>query len=194
MELDAAIHDLISVFFTLLLLWTSVHKFSDRSQFVGILASYQLLPRSLLALFAPAIPLLELGLGLAWITGLQSEIVALTTATLLALYSSAIGINIVRGNTEIDCGCGLSSSKHKAAGYQKLSAGLLVRNGILILLSLCALLPGNNRILGLVDYASLAFACAVMFLIYAAFNQLLANKQLIESWRKPLLQQGDNNG
>ena len=194
MELDAAIHSLISVFFALLLLWASVHKFSDRSQFIGILASYRLLPSSLIILFALGIPLLELGLGLAWITDFQPEVVALTTAALLAVYSGAMGINILRGNTEIDCGCGLSSSKHKTAGYQKLSAGLLVRNSILVLLSLCALLPSNHRVLGMVDYASLALACVVLFLIYAALNQLLANKQLIDSWRRPLLQQGDNNG
>ena len=194
MLLDAALHNLISVFFTLLLLWASIHKFSDRLQFQGILAAYRLLPSSLLPLAALAIPLFELGLGLAWITGLQSVFVAMATAALLAVYSGAMGFNMLRGNTEIDCGCGLSSSKHKTSGYQKLSAGLLLRNAVLIILSLCAALPSNDRMLGLIDYASMALACAVLFLIYAALNQLLANKQLIDSWRRPLLEEGNSNG
>ena len=193
MEIDTAVQNLISVFFTLLLLWASIHKFSDRRQFQGILAAYQIIPNMLLPAFALAIPVLELSLGLAWITGMQAVIVASLTAGLLGLYSLAMGINILRGNIEIDCGCGLSSSKQKTAGYQKLSAGLLVRNATLILISLSVLLPSNDRVLGLLDYASIAMACAVLFLVYAAINQLLANKQLIDSWRQPLLDNGNEN-
>ena len=194
MLIDAAIVSLISVFFTLLLLWASFHKFSDRLQFQGILAAYRLVPTPVLPIIALAIPLFELGLGLAWLTGIQLQLVATCTAVLLGIYTSSIAINLIRGNVEIDCGCGLSSSKHKTAGYQKLSGGLVMRNGLLILLSLAVLLPSNARSLGFIDYASMAAACAVLFLVYAALNQLLANKQLIDSWRRPLIESSDSNG
>ncbi len=194
MIIDAAIHSLISMIFMLLLLWASIHKFSDRLQFHGILAAYRLLPAALLPLFTVTIPIIELGLGLAWLTGMQGTVVALATAALLSAYTFAMGINIVRGNTEIDCGCGLSSAKHKTAGYQRLSTGLLVRNVILICAAFAALIPSNERLLGLVDYFSVGLACLGLVLMYAAFNQLLANKQIIDSWRKDLVSNGEAHG
>ncbi|MCG8413150.1 MAG: hypothetical protein MI746_02925 [Pseudomonadales bacterium] len=194
MILDAAIHSLISVIFALLLLWASLHKFSDRLQFQGILAAYQLLPVASLPLLALFIPVVELSLGLAWLTGFQNEVVALATVALLASYTFAMGINIFRGNTEIDCGCGLSSARHKTAGYQRLSSSLLLRNLILILAASIALIPSNERLLGFIDYLNVGLASVGLVFLYAAFNQLLANKNVIDSWRKELVSSGEANG
>ena len=194
MILDAAIHSLISVIFALLLLWASLHKFSDRLQFQGILAAYQLLPVASLPLLALFIPVVELSLGLAWLTGFQNEVVALATVALLASYTFAMGIIIVRGNTEIDCGCGLSSARHKTAGYQRLSSSLLLRNLILILAASIALIPSNERLLGFIDYLNVGLASVGLVFLYAAFNQLLANKNVIDSWRKELVSSGEANG
>lgn len=194
MIIDAAIHNLISVVFTLLLLWASIHKFSDRLQFQGILAAYQLLPAALLPLFALIIPIAELVLGLAWLTGLQSNSIAVATAALLGGYTLAMGINLARGNTEIDCGCGLSSSKHKAAGYQRLSVALLLRNAVLISAAMLMMLPSNERLLGFMDYLSVGLACIGLVLVYAAYNQLLANKNIIDSWRNDSVANGETHG
>lgn len=194
MILDAAIHSLISVIFAMLLLWASLHKFSDRLQFQGILTAYQLLPAALLPLLALFIPIVELSLGLAWLTGFQNETVALATVVLLASYTFAMGINIFRGNTEIDCGCGLSSAKHKTAGYQRLSIILLLRNLVLILIASIAVIPSNERLLGFIDYLNVGLASVGLVFLYAAFNQLLANKSIIDSWRKDLVSSGEANG
>jgi len=191
MPLDTAIHFLISALFTVLLLGASLHKFSDRLRFQGILSAYNLLPSALLSTVALAIPLLELVLGLAWMTGLQTAFIALATALLLSTYTFAIAINLIRGNTEIDCGCGFSSSKDSS--FHRLSPGLLARNIMLIVLVLLTVLPSNERVLGVLDYLSAGMAGFGLLLLYGAFNQLLANKQLIDSWRKPLLQQGDDH-
>ena len=51
-------------------------------------------------------------------------------AILLGLFSVAIGINLARGRSHIDCGC------FQSALRQQLSISLLVRNGFLIALAL----------------------------------------------------------
>lgn len=194
MLIDTAIVSLVSVLFAVLLLWASFHKFADRLRFQGILAAYQILPGAVLPLAATAIPLLELVLGLAWITGVLLLETAVATAILMAAYASVMGINIARGNIHIDCGCGFSSGSQKAPGYQKLSMGLIGRNIVLMALALLILFPSNERLLGTLDYFSIAAACLGIFLLYAAFNQLLANRQIIDSWRQPLLQQEHTGG
>ena len=191
MLLDSAIQFLISALFTVMLLGASLHKFSDRLRFQGILAAYKLLPAASVAAVATAIPLVELVLGVAWMTGLQTGAVASATALLLLAYTTAIAINISRGNTAIDCGCGLRASKDSS--FHRLSFGLVARNILLIALALLALLPANERALGTLDYLSIGMAGFGLVLLYGAYNQLLANKQLIDSWRKPLLQQGEDH-
>jgi hypothetical protein len=186
--IDTAMQLLLSLLFGLLLLLASLHKISRPLQFRGILAAYRLLPPALLGLAAKIIPLVELSLGLAWLSGLEHGIVAAGTASLLALYAVAMAINISRGNTNIDCGCSFSSGKDKSG--QRLSSGLVSRNLLLALLSLTALLPGNGRELGVLDYGLLALACCALTLTYAAYNQLIANRQIIRGhW-----QGGTNHG
>lgn len=188
MIIDTALQLLVSLLFGLLLLLASLHKISRPLQFRGILAAYRLLPPALLGLAAKLIPLLELSLGLAWLSGIKHGIVAVGTAGLLALYAAAMAINISRGNTNIDCGCSFSSSKDKSG--QTLSSGLVSRNLLLALLSLSALLPGNGRDLGILDYGLLVLACCAFALAYAAFNQLVANRQILRGrW-----QGGANHG
>ncbi len=181
--MDPAPHALISIFFSVLLLGASLHKFSDRVRFQGIVSSYRLVPAPLLVTIVLGIPVLELGIGLAWLVGLQPKLVALATALLLTTYTLAIGINILRNNTEIDCGCGFSGTTDKSTSYQTLTLALPLRNILLIALALLSLLPTTHRLLGLVDYLSIALGSVVMLLLYAALNQLMANWQIINNWR-----------
>lgn len=177
MIIDSALQLLLSLLFGLLLLLASLHKMSRPLHFRGILASYKIVPQSLLTPAARIVPLIELSLGLAWLSGVNPMIVAIGTAGLLLLYAAAMALNIARGNTDIDCGCSFGSGKDKAG--QQLSSGLVARNLTLALLSLLALLPVNGRVLGLLDYGLLALACCAIALSYAALNQLLANRQFV---------------
>lgn len=194
MMLDSAIALLISLLLALLLLSASLHKFSDRQRFSGILAAYRLLPAGLIPVLAFSIPLVEMVLGLAWLSGWQLTVVTVATAALLSGYTVAIAINLARGNVEIDCGCGFSGHKDNSTGYQRLSAGLLARNGVIIAVALLMLLPSNDRMLGIFDFAYVTLACGGLLLLYAACNQLLANKQRIDSWRTPLLNERLSDG
>ena len=188
--LDPLILQIISYGFGLLFLMAASHKISNRLQFRGIVAAYQILPKSLIAVAASVLPWFEVVLGLAWfalaLQGWLVFIVPYATAMLLTGYATAIGINLLRGRTYIDCGCGFSSATRNNSNNddnQKLSSGLIVRNLMLIVAALLTTLPSNERLLGVVDLFSTIAALVAFILLYSASNQLMLNRNAIGNWR-----------
>ncbi len=182
--LDPLVIKLLSLAFALLLAGAAWHKLTDAARFRGILAAYRLLPAVLVAPAAWLFATLEIGLAAAWAIGWNPLATAAATAALLGVYTLAIGLNLLRGRTYIDCGCGFGALGESGGG-QQLSARLLLRNGVLIALTGLAALPSTGRELVLVDYAGLGGAFIVLALLYLGANQLLLNSQAINSWRKP---------
>ncbi len=178
--LDPLILKAISSGFGLLFLLAAVHKFSTAQQFHVILEEYQVMPRILAGPLARIVPLAEIVLSIGWFTGFRPGLVATVSAILLAVYTSAIGINLLRGRIHIGCGCGVAGS---AEGDHQLSSGLLLRNSILIAIALLAALPITVRSLGIVDYITFGTTLLASALLYAGANQLLANGAAIGAWR-----------
>ncbi len=178
--LDPLIVKALSAGFGLLLLLAAVHKLSARHQFLATVKDYQLLPDSMAAGIAPVIPLLEIFLGCGWIFFFHPLWIAMGSAGLFSIYTGAIAINLARGRVHIGCGCGIAGS---AEGDQHLSSGLLVRNGVLILLALLATVPVSSRTLGIIDYATVVSVLLAATLLYIAANQLLNNGAAIGAWR-----------
>ncbi len=150
-------------------LLAAVHKIRHRLAFRGILADYRLLPGPLLPLIAPLVigaEFLAAILILAPANIIPPPLAALPAAVLLFLYTGAIAVNLVRGRTGIDCGCGGAATP--------LSAWLLLRNGLLL---------GLAGIVAIIQPAPVApviylFAAAPILFFwcaYAAGNQMLAN-------------------
>ncbi len=187
--LDPLIFRLIAIAFALLLITAGLHKIGDRLRFQGILRGYQILPEHLIAPVSMTIPVVETLLGLAWAFAWQIDLVSVATAALLTAYGMAMGINLMRGRSYIDCGCGFSSLKasQNDSGVQQLSKWLVVRNLVLMVLATIASADVSDRSMGVLDYFSLVAALLALIFLYAAFNQLLVNNNAIDSWRKPLL-------
>jgi len=187
--LDPLFFRVIAAVFFLLLVAAGIHKLSDRLRFKGILAAYEILPVHLVAAVSLLIPVFEIMLGLGWLFGWQIDFVSVATVGLLTAYAMAMGINLARGRTYIDCGCGFSSAKAKKdeSGIQQLSKWLVYRNVVLILLALVAGAGEAPRSFGMLDYFSFIAAIVALIFVYSAFHQLLVNHNAIDSWRKPLL-------
>lgn len=178
--LDPLILKVISIGFGLLFLLAAAHKISTMQQFRVILEEYQVLPRILAGPLARIVPVMEIVLSIGWLTGFRPGLVATVSAVLLAVYTSAIGINLLRGRIHIGCGCGVAGS---AEGDQQLSSGLLLRNSILIAIALVAAIPTTVRSFGVVDYVTLGATLLASALLYVGANQLLANGAAIGAWR-----------
>ncbi|WP_288099116.1 MauE/DoxX family redox-associated membrane protein [Pseudomonas sp.] len=156
-----------------LLASAATHKVRAPARFARQLADYQLLPDSLVRPVARLVPLLELAIAFALLLPVSRGWAALSAASLLALYASAIGINLWRGRRDIDCGC---AGPDQA---QPLRPVLLLRNSVLVVLALLASVAPIARDMTLFDGFVTVAAAAVALLIYAAADGLLANAPLL---------------
>ncbi|MGE8464753.1 MAG: MauE/DoxX family redox-associated membrane protein [Pseudomonas putida] len=146
------------------------HKLRDLRAFSSIVRAYQLLPAPLAPAATASLALAELALALALLLPGGRASAAFGVALLMALYASAIGINLWRGRRDIDCGC----SGPGAA--QPLRPVLLLRNLVIALLAGLAALPMAERALGALDIFVVIAASAVALLIHVAVDGLLANQ------------------
>ena len=96
--------------------------------FSGVIANYRLLPRLLVAPVAILLPPAEMLTGLLLLSGQFRPAGDLAAIALLGFFATAMAINVKRGRTQIDCGCGQSFLK------QTLSWLLVARNAGLALL------------------------------------------------------------
>jgi hypothetical protein len=177
--IDPMIPRLIAVCFGLLWLAAAWHKLAAPQAFRAVLTDYRILPTYTLSAMAYLLPLLEAALGAAWLLGVAAPVTAVVTAALLAGYTVAIAINLLRGRVHIGCGCGLSAS----AEDQPLSWLLVGRNVMLLVVSLAAMLPAGQRALGWTDYIVLVVALLAAVLLQSAAAQLLRNGAAIRTWR-----------
>ncbi len=185
--LDPAIRLIIAASFTVLLISAGGHKLSNRVRFGGILEAYKIIPVALIPASVILLGVLELTLAFAWATGWNIALVALMTVLLLTLYAVAIIINLIRGRSYIDCGCGFASSKTQffdQSHIQQLSVTLVLRNVFLVACALIGTLPSTVRILGFMDYLGVVLASIAIVLLYSSYNQLLTNNNAIHSWRQ----------
>ncbi|MCI0555123.1 MAG: DoxX family membrane protein [Anaerolineae bacterium] len=108
------------IFFT-----SSINKIRQPQQFITAIASYDLLPKTWHKSLAITIICVEVAVSILLFLGWQSRTAAMLCILILFGFSCAIGINLIRGRTNLECGC--FGRKHT----QKISFGLIVRNLIL---------------------------------------------------------------
>lgn len=169
----------VSLAFAALFMLSAWHKLTAPGQFRESVKNYQLLPGFLVAPVSMALPVVELVLGVTWLSALRPDLAAYFSATLLALYALSMGINLARGRIHIGCGCGVSTT----SAEQPLSVSLLVRNILLVAVALLTTAPSAPRAFGVLDYLTIAFALFATTLLYVAASQLLTNRAAMTSWR-----------
>jgi hypothetical protein len=149
----------------LVFIQAGISKVRNRDVLPGVITNYRLLPDALVAPIAAMLPSFEIALGLALaVSGLA--VFAFGAIGLLLTFAVAMAINVKRGRTHIDCGCGRSQLR-QAIGWP-----LVVRNVVMAALLLPALVPSGS-----IDGAGRAVAAAAglgLFLLYQLFNAIIA--------------------
>lgn len=145
----------------LLFTLTAAHKLRSLGRFEVKLAAYDLLPAAAVPWVAIGVALLELTAALQVIAGYR--VGALVLGGLLVLYSSAIGLNLKRGRTDIACGCG-------SAENVPLHPALLLRNLVLFGMTMLLICPSSGRAWTLVDSFTVVLASAVGATLFAGFD------------------------
>jgi uncharacterized membrane protein YphA (DoxX/SURF4 family) len=99
-------------FLAIVLIVAGASKLFQVKEFERAVASYQLLPRGFSRPVATWLPRVELGAGLMLALGVVLVPIAYLTALLLAVFSAAVSINLVRGK-EMSCNCFGASTPEK---------------------------------------------------------------------------------
>jgi len=149
-----------------LFLAAALGKARDLGGFTATFRDYRILPDRFAGMGARVLAGSEVGAGLCLLLPRLDPVGSLLALGLLALYSGAIGINLVRGRRHIDCGC-LGFGRR-----QTISGWLLVRNAALAVLPLLVLVPSSPRSLVWVDFLSIGAGLGLGTLLWLAAHQL----------------------
>ncbi len=163
----------VRLFVALVFAVAAVGKMRHWAEFEGVVANYRIVPEVLVRPLAYTLPPLELLLAVALVT-LAAPIPETGAAVLLGLFAAAMGVNIVRGRRDIDCGCFSSALK------QTLRWSLVARNLVMIvILAACAAAdggPATGRM-----WVSGVMSGAALFIVFQCLNTL---------WAVPALRRG----
>jgi hypothetical protein len=145
------------------------------------IAGYALLPAPVIAPAAVLLAVAEVAgaVLLLWPAGIVAG--AGLLGALLLLFSMAIGINLRRGRTDIDCGCWMFGAKPDTQG--SIGPGTLVRNGVLGALVLVAILPTMGRALSVLDWSTILMGTLAALGLFAIAAQLSANGRRLAALR-----------
>lgn len=161
MSLDPVIHLSLSLGLAAVLLTAAAHKFRDRAGFLSTLAGYRLMPSALLPVMVWIVPTLETTVALTLVLLPDAQGPVLAASALWILYGGAIAINLIRGNVDLDCGCGGLSTE------QRISWALVARNLVLVAATLTLLIPETARMLIWIDYLTILFGSVALAGLYA---------------------------
>jgi hypothetical protein len=144
-------------------------KFADLEAFAFAVERYRLLPPPAARALGFVLPFAEAAAAALLVVPATRPSGALLAAALVALVSGAVVANLLRGRTDIDCGCGGPGQR------QTLSWRLPARNAVLLAGCALAAAPAASRPLVWLDAFTATFAAAALWFVYAAADELLSD-------------------
>lgn len=175
MMLDPFVTLTAQFFLALLLFAAGVHKGADLSRLVAAISAYRMLPAHFERSVAWLVIATELTIGAALLVPSTREAAASAAAGVFAAYLVVVGLSLVRGHRNVDCGCSFHGR------VAPLSGAHLVRNGVLVMLAVLASMPDSGRIVVWLDGVQITAAVLCLALIYLSLDSLLAHKITVES-------------
>lgn len=178
MPIDPIVHIVAALVLSCVFVTAGFHKCQAPAEFATALSNYKLLPAALNRQCVYLLPVAEIMTGVALLIPAVTQLAAAAAGALLTLYMFAIGVNLLRGRRNIDCGCGGPQQR------QTISEWMIARNGLLLFLAALAGAPVQPRPLLWFDWAVVVLAAVVGCLFYYIINQLLVNKDLLRALRE----------
>jgi uncharacterized membrane protein YphA (DoxX/SURF4 family) len=176
----------LSIAVGLVLITSGVAKVTNLPAFLDAVEQYELVGRRSARLLSSTLPIVELALGVAWLTGIWVPLVAAVTSVLLVTLTLAMLVNIRRGR-KVACGCG------GILGSQLIGTATVVRTlALLGVVGLAAVFGSalSTRLLTTIPLAELALtvATALSVLVAIALIEVLLTYRATYSkadWFRP---------
>jgi hypothetical protein len=166
--IDPAVDLALRIALALLLFSSAFRKIADFPSFCAAVEAYRIVPAATAGGFAGTIIVLEKVAAVGLVVFPVRAPFALLAAALFAVYAVAIGINLLRGRRDIDCGCG------GARSAQPLHPVLLVRNAALVCAATAVAFPRSGRSMEPVDALTVLGCVFTAALLYKAVDGLIA--------------------
>ena len=173
MEMLLFVQSAIALALAVLFAFAATHKLTDRLRFEAQLAEYDLLPARLVPAAVFALIGAEVATAAMLLWRGSWALAGLLAGALLLVYAAAIAINLLRGRSHIDCGCG---STPVLLSPWLVLRNLLLAGGALTLLYPVAVTPP------LLWWLMVLPSAALLVLSYAALAQLLDNASVLREW------------
>ena len=178
MPIDPVVQIVSALVLSCVFVTAGFHKCQAPAEFATTLRNYKILPEALIRQCVYLLPVAEIMTGVALLIPAVTRLAALAAGALLIAYMLAIGVNLLRGRRNIDCGCGGPQQK------QAISEWMIARNGLLLFLAVLAGAPVQPRPLLWFDWTVIVLAVVTGCLFYHIINQLLVNKDLLRALRE----------
>lgn len=178
MPIDPVVQIVSALVLSCVFVTSGFHKCQAPAEFATTLRNYKILPEALIRQCVYLLPVAEIMTGVALLIPAVTRLAALAAGALLIAYMLAIGVNLLRGRRNIDCGCGGPQQK------QAISEWMIARNGLLLFLAVLAGAPVQPRPLLWFDWTVIVLAVVTGCLFYHIINQLLVNKDLLRALRE----------
>lgn len=162
----AILASLATSFLCLVFARALLHKLGSFDELVVTVANYRLVPWP--RAVALALTAAELAIVVGLLLPVSRRAAAVAAALLLAAYALAIGINLRRGRTSIDCGCG--------GPGQGISRLHVARNALLILVAVPVASIANAALPQLAAAFVVAGGVLTLWMTFLAFEQVLGNR------------------
>jgi hypothetical protein len=151
--------------FALILFAAAWHKFGEPLMFEAALEAYRLLPKGSASALARVLPVVEVLIGVGLLVPATRGPSLVGFAALMLVYACAMAINLRRGRSQIDCGCG--------AEVHLLSWALVLRNVVLACAAWMVSGPNQARQLQWLDGITLVGGALCLYASYLLFDELL---------------------
>jgi uncharacterized membrane protein len=185
LTIDPAISWTVSLALAMVFAASALIKFVDFSEFRGALENYRIVPEGLSMPAAMTVPVIELAGAVGLLIPRFHADAAMVLISLLAIFTAAIAINMMRGRLYIDCGCFGPMLR------QPLSYWLLARNGVLMLLGAVAVIPNDARAMTWLDVVTVALGASTLVILYGAANYLLASAPASKRMKRLAMEPAD---
>jgi hypothetical protein len=169
MTIDPAIDAAVRAGLAVLFAAAASHKVRAPRRFRATVAEYRLLPGTLVTPAALGLVGGEIAVAIALVLPAGRTAGLLGAAALLALYGSAVAVNLVRGRRDLDCGCAGPAVRRPISGW------LVGRNAVLAAVALAGLVPTAARPLVWIDGLTILASTATLAALYVAVDRMLAH-------------------
>jgi hypothetical protein len=169
MKVDPAIAWIVALGVAAIFISSAALKLREIDIFESAVDNYRILPEFLVKPFAYVLPFIELVAAIAMIPPATRFAGSSALMVLIALFTTAIVINLARGRLDVDCGCFGPAIK------QKLSWWLVARNVALMAVIAVSLMPVGIRPIEFLDWCTIGMGLVALLLIYLSVNYVFAN-------------------